>query len=118
MSQRYKTGDKVVVRDDHPPGHIRTPSYLRGKRGQVLRDFGGWPNPEELAYGRDGLPERTNYWVRFTMDEVWGGKGAYCDGDTVVAEIYEHWLEPDTGKPRGQGGREPTGQTTKKRRGA
>jgi len=30
------------------------------------------------------------------MDEVWSGNGTYAAADTVVAEIYEHWLEPDT----------------------
>ena len=50
MSARFKTGDRVVVRTDNPPGHVRTPTYLRGKRGVILRDFGPWPNPEQLAY--------------------------------------------------------------------
>lgn len=94
MTARFKTGDRVLVREAFPPGHIRTPVYLRGKRGTVVRDFGAWPNPEELAYGHSGEPLRVNYWVRFTMDELWGGDGRYAAGDTVVAEIYEHWLEP------------------------
>jgi nitrile hydratase len=94
MSARFKPGDCVVVRTGAPPGHVRTPSYLKGKRGVVLRDHGAWPNPEELAYGKSGLPKRTNYWVEFSMDEVWGGHGRYGPDDTIAAEIYEHWLEP------------------------
>ena len=94
MSGRFKTGDAVVVRTDTPPGHIRTPMYVRGKRGVILGNFGDWHNPELLAYGKDGLPKQTNYWVQFTMDELWGGEGAYGPSDTVTAEIYEHWLEP------------------------
>ncbi|MGE3915716.1 MAG: SH3-like domain-containing protein [Hyphomicrobiaceae bacterium] len=94
MSARFKIGDRVVVRTDSPAGHVRTPSYLKGKHGVVLRDFGAWPNPEQLAYGKPGWPRRTNYWVQFAMDEVWGGQGTYAKGDTVVAEIYEQWLEP------------------------
>lgn len=100
MSARFKAGDRVVVREAWPPGHIRTPAYLRGKRGTVLRDFGAWPNPEDLAFGRSGEPAKLNYWVQFRMDEVWGGAGRYAPGDTVVAEIYEHWLEPDEGAAR------------------
>ena len=95
MSKRFSAGDKVIVKVLNPPGHIRTPMYLRGKRGVVLKDSGAWKNPEELAYGRDGLPLRVNYWVQFGMDEVWSGKGVYAPADTIVAEIYEHWLEPD-----------------------
>jgi nitrile hydratase len=98
MSARFKTGDCVIVRTDNPAGHVRTPTYLRGKRGVILREFGPWPNPEQLAYGKPGWPRKTNYWVQFAMDEVWGGSGAYAKGDTVVAEIYEHWLEPDTAR--------------------
>ena len=97
MSKRFSAGDKVIVKVLNPPGHIRTPMYLRGKRGVVLRDYGTWKNPEDLAYGRDGLPLRVNYWVQFKMDDVWGGKGAYAAADTLAVEIYEHWLEPDAG---------------------
>lgn len=100
MTRKFKSGDAVIVRDAHPPGHIRTPTYLRGKRGIVVRDHGAWRNPEELAYGKPGLPKKTNYWVQFRMDELWAGKGVYGPNDTVAAEIYEHWLEPDTGANR------------------
>ena len=96
----FKAGDHVIVKAQNPTGHIRTPMYLRGKRGVILRDYGAWPNPEELAYGGDGLPKRVNYWVQFRMAEVWGnagtaGKAANPSSDTIAAEIYEHWLEPD-----------------------
>lgn len=96
MTARFHIGDRVVVRTDTPAGHVRTPTYLKGKRGVILRDMGSWPNPEKLAYGKPGWPRTTNYWVQFAMDEIWGGSGAYAASDTVVAEIYEHWLEPDT----------------------
>ena len=97
MSQRFKIGDAVVVRDAHPKGHVRAPTYLRGKRGRILREFGAWRNPEKLAYGKPGWPLTTNYWVQFRMDEIWDGKGDYGPNDTITAEIYDHWLEPDTG---------------------
>ncbi len=99
MSARFKAGDRVIVKAQNPPGHIRTPMYLRGKHGVVLRDYGRWKNPEDLAYGRDGLPLRVNYWVQFKMDDVWDGNGVYAANDTVTAEIYEHWLEPDISNP-------------------
>lgn len=94
MPHRFRTGDTVVVRNEEVDGHVRTPGYLRGKRGVIVGDFGAWPNPEGLAYGSDGRPLRVNYWVRFDMDELWAGRGDYADNDSVVAEIYEQWLEP------------------------
>ncbi len=100
MSQRLKAGQPVVVRNVHPDGHIRTPTYVRGKRGVILGNFGAWPNPEELAYGKSGLPKRINYWVQFRMDDLWGGQGNYGPNDTIAVEIYEHWLEPTEGAAR------------------
>jgi hypothetical protein len=61
------------------------------------RICGAFANPEELAYGRDGMPAKPLYRVRFTMPEIWGeGAGQPDDmpADTVDAEIFEHWLEP------------------------
>lgn len=80
------------VRADMPPGHVRTPVYLRGKTGWLERPLGPFPNPEELAY-RHSAPRLSLVRVRFTMAEVWG-QAADHPQDTVDAEIYSHWLEP------------------------
>lgn len=79
------------VRPDMPPGHVRTPAYLRGKVGWVERTLGPFPNPEDLAYRHAGqsLPLMR---VRFTMAEVWGDHAN--PHDTIDAEIYSHWLIP------------------------
>ena len=62
---------RVRVRAMTPPGHIRTPAYLRGKCGVIQRQLAAFPNPEKRAYG---LPaeDRMLYRVRFTMAEIWG----------------------------------------------
>jgi len=85
-------GERVRVRLDMPPGHIRTPAYLRGKIGEIERTLGPFPNPEQLAYRRKGTPLPLHR-VRFTMAEVWG-ENAETPTDTLEAEIYAHWLEP------------------------
>ncbi len=86
----FRPGQPVRIKLGSAPGHVRTPWYLRGKPGVVERVCGAFANPEELAYGRDGLPARVLYRVRFSMDEIWDNGGA----DTIDAEIFEHWLEP------------------------
>jgi nitrile hydratase subunit beta len=90
---RFSPGDAVLVKNDWPeargPAHIRTPHYLRGHKGRVLRYLGNYPNPEDLAFARPAA-ERSLYHVAFPMQELWpeGGKN-----DEVVVEIYEHWLD-------------------------
>ncbi len=84
--------ERVRVKSWTPPGHIRTPAYLRGKTGEVERALPAFPNPELLAYGLPA-PKVPLYRVRFTMAEVWGAE-AECPDDVVEAEIFAHWLEP------------------------
>lgn len=81
----------VRVRAWTPPGHVRTPWYLRGKTGRVERRLGTFLNPEALAYGRPAAAIDL-YRVRFTMAEVWGADAERPD-DTIDAEIFGHWLE-------------------------
>ena len=98
---RFKPGDRVRVRMADPPGHIRTPFYVRGKRGWVEDYHGAFRNPEELAYGQDGLPPKPLYLVGFKQTDLWD-RYAESPSDTLYVDIYEHWLEPDEpdGPPR------------------
>lgn len=87
-----QAGEHVRVRSAMPPGHIRTPAYLRGKQGVIERALGEFSNPEALAYRRPADPAPL-YRVRFSMAEVWG-RAAENPQDTLDAEIFAHWLEP------------------------
>ena len=88
---RFSTGDVVRVREDFPPGHIRTPVYLRGKQGVVARYFGTFGNPEVLAYNLKG-PKKELYKVSFRAADLWPDYQGSVK-DLVEADIYEHWLE-------------------------
>jgi nitrile hydratase len=90
---RFAPGDAVRVRRAVPPGHIRTPWYIRGHSGVVERLCGAFPNPEELAYNRPGTPRQPLYRVRFRQREVWPDYRGR-DDDTIEIELYQHWLEP------------------------
>lgn len=83
--------EHVRVKSAMPPGHIRTPAYLRGKTGVIERPLGEFGNPEQLAYGLKAQ-KKPLYRVRFTMLEIWGDS-AENPTDTIDAEIYAHWLE-------------------------
>ena len=92
MEAKFKVGERVKVMQAYPLGHVRTPYYIRGCSGEVERVCGSFPNPEELAQMRDGLPEIPLYRVRFRQNEVWPDyRGAAKD--VVEIEIYQHWLE-------------------------
>jgi nitrile hydratase len=93
MSATFPVGARVRVRSSYPPGHLRTPYYIRGKAGVIERVLDTFPNPEDRAYGRRGEPRPRLYRVRFVQRDVWPnytGPGA----DTVDIELYQHWLEP------------------------
>jgi nitrile hydratase len=89
---RFRPGDRVRVRAADPPGHVRTPYYCRGHVGVVERLCGSFPNPEELAYNRPGLPAQPLYRVRFPATELWADY-AEDPADRVEIEIFQHWLE-------------------------
>ena len=89
----FSTGTRVRVRDSWPPGHVRTPAYIRGHVGEVAETLGLYPNPEEVAFRRSGLPGSVLYRVRFRQCEVWPDYRGPED-DTLDVEIYHHWLEP------------------------
>ena len=90
---RFKPGDQVRVRLDNPPHHYRTPAYVQGKTGVVDKLWGEFRNPESLGHGGDGLPKQPLYAVTFNQPTIWTGySGALRD--TVVVDIYEHWLIP------------------------
>lgn len=93
MSTAFQPGDRVRVREAHPPGHVRTPYYVRGCEGVVESIAGDFANPEELAYGRDGLPRRTLYRVCFAQQDIWPSYRGLA-ADSLVVDIYEHWLTP------------------------
>lgn len=91
-------GAAVRVRLDWPerrgPCHIRTPHYLRGRTGRVVRHLGDFPNPEALAFARKADPISL-YHVLFRQSDLWPAEDR-CqrdDGDDLLVEIYAHWLE-------------------------
>ena len=99
MTARFRPGQRVRVRADWPEVggvrvHLRTPGYLRGRVGAVERAHGDYANPEKLAFGKPGFPKRTLYMVRFDQRDLWP-RGEAPDG-TLVADIFDHWLEPAT----------------------
>jgi len=81
------------VKEGAPTGHVRTPTYVRGKQGWVERVHGEFRNPESLAYGGDGLPREALYMVGFRQVDLWPARYVESPGDNLDIDLYEHWLE-------------------------
>ncbi len=92
-NSRYSLGDRVQILDLGKAGHVRTPAYVRGKFCTIDHDCGSFENPEDRAYGRVGLPRIPLYRVRLMQRDLWEDYAGPPE-DTLVLEIYDHWLRP------------------------
>ncbi len=89
----FSAGDRVLVRDETPPHHHRTPWYVKGRNGVVLEFIGMYLDSETRAHGGSGLPELPMYRVEFYQTELWPDY-AESRSDKLWIDLYEHWLEP------------------------
>jgi hypothetical protein len=78
---RFREGDRVLVLDEVRDGNPRTPRYLRGWTGVVVRGHGIVDNPLDHHE-----PYPPLYSVLFTIP------GAV--GEQVLADLHEEWLAP------------------------
>ena len=86
---RFGVGDRVRVRQWHPPGHTRCPGYVRGKAGAVVRVDGTHSVPDVEAHGTARRYEPT-YSVRFDAADLWqdGQRGVW-----VHVDLWHSYLE-------------------------
>ncbi|WP_149539860.1 SH3-like domain-containing protein [Siccirubricoccus phaeus] len=89
---KYLWPERQPLPSGLPAAHIRTPHYLRGRTGTVQAVLGSFRNPEDLAFARPA-PQRVLYHVLFEQPPIWNEGEA---GDSLLVEIFEHWLEPAT----------------------
>ena len=82
-------GDRVRVRSDHVPGHVRMPAYIRGKRGVVVGVSPAYPFPDAHAHGVQAEDEPT-YDVRFLSAELWPDA---AEAALVHVGVFESYLE-------------------------
>lgn len=88
---RFKEGDAVRVRNEHPHGHTRAARYLRGKRGTVSRHHGSFAFPDASASGTGPDPKHV-YTVAFDGREVWGEDSAEPN-QIIYFDLWEPYLE-------------------------
>jgi hypothetical protein len=87
--ERFKPGDRVRVKTDHVPGHVRMPAYIRGKAGVVVGESPAYPFPDAHAHGVEAKDEPT-YDVRFRSEDLWGSS---ADPALVHVGVFQSYLE-------------------------
>ena len=92
-TKKFNLGEPVRIRPAFPPGHVRTPYFVRGHQGIIESFCGIYPNPEERAYGRDGKPDLALYRVSIEQTNLWADYSGTAK-DKLLVDIFEHWLEP------------------------
>jgi nitrile hydratase len=91
----FAPGDKVMAININPRTHTRLPTYVRGKRGIVMRDHGAFVFPDTNAQLKGEKPQHV-YSVMFEAGELWGD--AEFPGDKVLIDMFEDYLRPANGK--------------------
>jgi nitrile hydratase subunit beta len=87
--ESFKPGDRVRVRNDFIPGHVRMPTYIRGKTGVVVSESPAYPFPDAHAHGIKAADEPT-YDVRFQAGELWPDAS---DPALVHVSVFQSYLE-------------------------
>jgi nitrile hydratase subunit beta len=90
--ERFKPGDRVRMRADHVPGHVRMPAYIRGKSGVVVSESPVYPFPDAHAHGVKAADEPT-YDVRFSTAELWPNSAEPAFVHVGVFQSYLKRLE-------------------------
>ena len=89
VPERFKIGDRVRVRHDSVPGHMRMPGYIRGKAGVVVGESPPYPFPDAHAHAVEAQDEPT-YDVRFRSNELWPDSS---DDALVHVGVFQSYLE-------------------------
>ncbi len=89
VRERFVPGERVRVRADYVPGHIRMPGYIRGKSGIVVSESPAYPFPDAHAHGIAAEDEPT-YDVRFRTEDLWPNS---ADAALVHVAVFQSYLE-------------------------
>ena len=87
--ERFLPGDRVRVRSDYVPGHMRMPGYIRGKSGVVVSESPAYPFPDAHAHGVEAADEPT-YDVRFDTRELWPNSS---EAALVHVGVFQSYLQ-------------------------
>jgi nitrile hydratase len=88
---RFRVGDRVVVKNEHPEWHTRSPRYVRGRQGMIHLDHGVFVFPDSNSKGEGEQPQHC-YNVVFSSTELWGSLAN--PKDRIYVDLFDDYLEP------------------------
>jgi len=91
IKPRFKVGDRVRVKNEHPWHHTRSTRYARGKTGEIVRAHGVFVYPDSNSEWLGEDPQHV-YGVRFSAWELWGEDAP--QGDSLCLDLWEPYLVP------------------------
>jgi len=89
----FKTGDKITIVEKFPIGHYRTPTYIRGKEGIIVKNLGKYISPEKEAFGQNAGDKLWYYMISFLQKDLWENYSGQ-ETDILEIEVFENWLQP------------------------
>ena len=89
---RFRVGDQIVVKNEHPKGHTRAPRYVRGRKGTIQIDHGVFVFPDSNAKGEGDEQPQHCYNVVFDATELWGSVAN--PNDRVFVDLFDDYLNP------------------------
>lgn len=84
----FDSGDRVVIKNQHPEGHTRAPRYTRRARGVVREYHGAFELADAAAHGEEVI--EPVYSVEFTHRELWGPD--HRETDTLRIDMWESYI--------------------------
>lgn len=89
MSERFRSGDRVLVRQVDAIGHTRAPRYVRGRVGTVIGVHGHHTLPDDVVARIAEPRTEAVYAVQFPAQTLWG-----AGNHVVTVNLWETYLEP------------------------
>lgn len=90
LPARFQLGDRVRAKVMHPRTYTRLPRYVRGKVGNIVKDYGVYVFPDTVGQRLDTKPQHV-YSVRFAAQDLWGADAPA--NDSLFVDLFDDHLD-------------------------
>ena len=90
LPAKFQVGILVKAKVLHPKTYTRLPRYVRGKVGEIFKDYGVYVFPDTMGQRLSTKPQHV-YSVRFAAQELWGMDAS--PKDSVYIDLFDDHLE-------------------------